>query len=395
MIKSITNNQQSLLRGVTAGLFALMLAVFAMPAQAQMDDGELPKIDWSVNLMQSAQYISLSTDNTDPIAGFHRVRAGIGASVQFAEGVSGVLLVEQEPNDFGGQFAPAVDFAVLNVQASDALTIQAGTPVTGLLNFRGFSDGPVTQSNPLIGNSPADMITAGQGVKLIGSYDTFGFDLTINKGFAGTLTSAAGGNTGVNVIGKFRYTGSDLFKVGAGVATATGSQGVVFAGGDGENYALSSGVASAPVGYSGGGINAIRNTHANIPGGGFITQADGKITNGPLSADLWVGYASDGDTDQSSLFGGLGAKFDVNDSFYLAARGTAVSDQSDGADNLDSSTLFRLQGGVGYYLADSALLKVEGVSQSHGEGYPGGVGQTRPANADSFFGVLTELSFNF
>jgi hypothetical protein len=39
---------------------------------------------------------------------------------------------------------------------------------------------------------------------------------------------------------------------------------------------------------------------------------------------------------------------------------------------------------------DKALLKVEGFSQSHGD-----TGLSRPVNADSFFGVMTELSLNF
>ena len=390
MSKSITNNQQSLLRGMTAGLFALMLAVFAMPAQAQMDDGELPKIDFGVNLMQSAQYISLSTDNTDPVAGFHRVRAGLNASVQFADGVSGLLMIEQEPNDFGGTVAPAIDFAILNIQASDQLTIQTGTPVTGLMNFRGFSDGPVVQGNPLIGNSPADMITAGQGVKLIGSYDTFGFDLTVSKGFFGQLTGANGQNTGLELIGKARYTGSDMFKLGAGVALPTGGESLNFAGGDGENIALSSGIASAPTPYSGQGLNAIRNTHAGIPGGGFITHGDAKVMLGGADIDAWVGYASDSDAanEPAAFFGGLGVKADINEDFYVAGRAAAVADQSDTTPS--SSTLTRFEGGIGYSIADPALLKVSGVFQSHGDS-----GLTRPANADSFAGVLTELSFNF
>jgi hypothetical protein len=382
MIKSLTDSHQGILRGLTAGLFALMLAVFAMPAQAQMEDGELPKIDFSVNLAQHAQYISLDVPNadTDPIAGFQRVRAGVNASVQFADGVSGLLMIEQEPNDFGAQFAPAVDFAILNVQAGDALTIQTGTPVTGLMNFRGFSDGPAVQGNPLIGNSPADMITAGQGVKLIGSYDTFGFDLTVNKGFGGNLTSASGQNTGLELIGKARYTGSDMFKFGAGVAIPTGNESLNFANGDGENIHI----------HPNGQVQAVRNTQAGIPGGGFITHADAKIMTGGADVDAWVGYASDSDAanEPAAAFGGLGVKFDVNESFYVAGRFAAVADQSD--QTPDSSTLTRFEGGIGYSIADPALLKISGVFQSHGD-----AGLTRPESADSFAGVLTELSFNF
>jgi hypothetical protein len=357
-----------------------------------MEDGELPEIDFSVNMMQSAQVLSVDgLDNT--ASGFHAARAGLNASVQFSENVSGLVMLESEPNDFGSasgasQFQPQVDFFVMNLQVNDGVTLQAGTPVTGLLNFRGFSDGPAVQGNPLIGNSPADNITAGQGVKLIGSFEEFGFDLTVNKGFGEVLSapgSASTRGTGLNYIGKVRYTGTEdeIFQVGAGLAVQSGEQGIVFANGDGENYNLN---------LPGQAISA-RNTHAALPDGGVIAQADAKITPDPLDIDLWGGFANESDvngtdTDAQAVFGGIGAKVNVSENFYLAGRFTIVSDQEapDGAD----TNLTRFQGGIGWMIFDRALLKVEGVTQSHGD-----TGVTRPAPADSFGGVLTELSFNF
>lgn len=376
-------------RYLGAGLCALLLlAVTAVPAQAQMEDGELPEIDFSVNMMQSAQVLSIDgLDNT--ASGFHAARAGLNASVQFSENVSGLVMIESEPNDFGGvsaasQFQPQIDFLVMNLQVSQGLTLQAGTPVTGLLNFRGFSDGPAVQGNPLIGNSPADNITAGQGVKLIGSFEEFGFDLTVNKGFGEVLSApgnAANRGTGLNYIGKVRYTGTEdeIFQVGAGAAIQSGDQPIVFASGDGENYNLNVGNA----------ISA-RNTHAALPSGGVITQADAKITPDPLDIDLWGGFANDSDADATAVFGGVGAKINVSENFYLAGRFTIVSDQSDNLQGDPDDTLSRFQGGIGWMIFDRALLKVEGVTQSHGD-----TGITRPAPADSFGGVLTELSFNF
>jgi hypothetical protein len=385
---TISEPSNAFFQWLTAGVFALLLLVAtAVPAQAQMEDGELPEIDFSVNLMQSAQVLSVDgLDNT--ASGFHAARAGLNANVQFSENVSGLLMLESEPNDFGGasgasQFQPQVDFMVMNLQVSEGLTVQAGTPVTGLLNFRGFSDGPNVQGNPLIGNSPADNITAGEGVKLIGSFDEFGFDLTVNKGFGEVLSSpgsAASRGTGLNYIGKVRYTGSEdeIFQVGAGAAIQSGQQGIVFANGDGENYNLN---------LPGQSISA-RNTHAALPNGGVIAQADAKITPDPLDIDLWGGFANESDPDATAVFGGLGAKVNVSQNFYLAGRFTIVNDQEapDGAD----ANLTRFQGGFGWMIFDRALLKVEGVTQSHGD-----AGVTRPANADSFGGVLTELSFNF
>jgi hypothetical protein len=373
-----------------------MMAAGALPAQAQMEDGELPEIDFSVNMMQSAQYVSLDAvdDDADPnaISGFHRARAGLNASVQFSENVSGLVMLEQEPNDFGGGFGlgPSVDFMVMNLQVSEGLTVQAGTPVTGLINFRGFSDGPAVQGNPLILNSPADMITAGEGVKLIGSYDNFGFDLTVNRVFGEDLTNVTGSNSGANIIGNVRFTGSEVFQVGGGIAFATANSGLVFANGDRENINLDAGQ------QNGGNADQAKDSHAAIPGGGFIGQVDAKVTSGSLGADLWAGYASDSDAsgEPASAFGGIGAKFDVSEDFYLAGRFTVVSDQSDGIDDADSLT--RIQGGIGWMVYDKALLKVEGFTQSYGDGTAGPAATPNPnVPIDGFSGIMTELSFNF
>lgn len=404
----------SSLRPLCAGLLALLLVGVSTPAQAQMDDGELPSIDWSVNLMQSAQYVIPDTDGADdPITGFHRARAGITANVQFAEGVSGLLMVQQEPNDFGGSFGlgPSVDFMVMNIQASDVLTVQAGTPVTGLSFFHGFSDGPVVQGNALISNSPTDIITAGQGVKLIGNTGTFGFDVTAAKTFGEDLTTREGQNTGLWLIGNVRYTGSDLFKLAAGAATATGKETMDFARGDRENINLNLNNASQ------GADASSKNTHAAIPNGGWIAQVAGQVTPGNgFAADVWAGYAADSDAesytnsngnptagDAAAAFGGLRAKFDVNDDFYLAGQFAVASDQGDAIDSFDDAdgTLTRITAAVGYSIADNTLLKVEGFTQSQGDQLPsapagpGPVGVAAPNGLDGFSGVMTELSFNF
>jgi hypothetical protein len=400
-----------------------------MPAQAQMDDGELPKIDFSVNLAQHAQFVTFSeideageanTPNAglaaDPDASFafQRIRAGLTSSVQFSENVSGILMLQQEPNDFGfNTTTPAVDFAVLNLQVTPELTVQGGTIVTGLQNFRGYSDGPAVQGNPLVLNSAADMITAGQGVKLIGSYGNFGFDATIARGFGGAATSVDPSDTdesGVELIGKFRYTGSDMFKVGAGAAVGTGRTDLNFTGGDGDNVDLSDAVAGQAdpeaddvVGLDDNGNPAAVDPTSsgsptrgvqNMPGE-FAVHGDAKVMLGGADIDGWVGYTTadtQNDNTAAALFGGLGVKFDVNDQFYIAGRGTVVSDQSDDAiiGNDPDKVLTRIQGGIGYEVYNKALLKVEGFTQSHGE-----TRISRPSPIDSFSGVITELSFNF
>jgi len=384
------------LRALGAGLFALLLLTAVQPAQAQMEDGELPKIDFSVNLMQSGQFLSID-NNTGNWHGFHQVRAGLVSSVQFSERVSGLLMLEAEPNDFGQNgFAPAVDFVTLDLALTDELTLRTGTPVTGLINFRGFSDGPVVQGNPLIGNSPADMITAAHGVKLIGAYEAFGFDVTVNRSFLEDFSNGSGvATTGVNLIGKVRFTGSDMFKVGLGAATHTGNgvipngdqngvPGVVFANGDRENYNLA----------NRNGASASTNTHVNMPAS-TIAQADAKIMSAGADIDAWLGYAVEndtpiyGDNDFSALFAGLGAKYSVAENFHLAGRFTYIGDQSEGASDVDHTAVSRTQLGFGYQVFDKALFKVEYVRQVEG-------GNTSLSRiGDNWSGVTTELSLNF
>jgi hypothetical protein len=171
-----------------------------------------------------------------------------------------------------------------------------------------------------------------------------------------------------------------------------------FARGDRENINLNPG-------QNGGFSDASKNTHAALPNGGWITQVDAKITPSPLDIDRWGGLAQESDVggsnlDASAAFGGLGAKVDISETFYLAGRFTIVSDQGDAIDNASgdpNGTLTRFEGGIGVELYDRALLKVSGVTQSHGDNFNAAQGTpvTRPAPADSFSGVLTELSFSF
>jgi hypothetical protein len=391
-----TTHNANPLQYLMSGLFALLLlAATAVPAQAQMEDDELPSIDFAVNLMQSAQAIGV--DNAPGAnSGFHRVRVGLNASVQFSENVSGLLMLEQEPNDFGGiggqQFSPQVDFAIMDLALSDQITFRAGTPVTGLMNFRGFSDGPVTQGNPMIGNSLADMITAGQGVKLIGSFDSFGFDITLNRGFGESITTLNETNTGLNYIGKFRFTGSETVQFGGGVAFQSGTQGLVFSAGDGENYNVA----------NGGGAAAARNTHAQLPNE-TIVHADAKVTPGNADFDLWGGYATGDDLspgsginydDFEAFFGGVGAKYNLTDAFYAAGRFSFASDQSDAVEDFDDTSLTRFQVGLGVEVYEQALLKVEYVNQT--ETAPGGQAGTELSGVgNDWDGVTAELSFAF
>lgn len=360
-----------------SGLCALfLLATTAVPAQAQMEDGELPEIDFAVNVMQSGQVLGVDDTNPSPSintddlhAGFLRVRAGLNMSVQFHERVSALVMFEQEPNDFGVNFNPEVDFAVMDLKLSDGLTFRTGTPVTGLLKFRGYSDGPVVQGNPLIGNSPADIITAGQGVKLMGSYESVSFDLTVNRGFGESFHS--GGVTGVDLLANLTLQPSETFGVGVGVATATGNKSLEASQGDGDNYNFPNAGARAH--------------HAALPGE-TIVQGDAMVNVSSLKVSTWGGYATA--DNRTGYFVGVNTKASVSESFYLAGRVTYIQNTSDAVSDVDHTAMNRIQLGFGYNFFDAALFKVEGVRQVEGANSFGQIG-------NNWSGVMTELSYAF
>lgn len=368
-----------------AGLIALLL-VAAVPAQAQ-DDPDYPTIDFGANLMQSAQLLQAGDDATDPADaeaefGFHRVRFGLNVNAQFHDRISATVLLEEEPNDFGQDFGPSVDYVALDLALSESTVLRLGTPVTGLINFRGFSDGPAVQGNPLIGNSPADMITAATGVKIAGSYDVFSFDATLNSP---TFFETFAPGTGVNFIAKASVQPSDQFGVGAGFGVATSDSPLVFATGDGENYRFPS-----------AGTGGIRNTHARLPDQ-TIFQADAMANVSALEANLWGGYAdgasdsytaATGLSDPSGYFAGLGLKLNLSPTVYLATRGTIVDNTSDAVDELDETQLGRIQAGIGINFLERARFKIEGVRQWEGNNSFGQIG-------DDWAGVLAELSVAF
>ena len=373
-----------------AVLLSVVLAVPAAQAQSESGEASYPTLDFALNLMQSAQMLEVDDENpyvrpqlAGSHHGFHRVRAGLNVTAQFHERVSVLVMIESEPNDFGGLsgasiFQPQIDFAILDLLLSDRYTLRLGTPVTGLMNFRGFSDGPVVQGNSLIGNSPADMITAGQGVKLIGTYDTFGFDVTVNRGFGEDFSSEV---TGVNLIANARLEPSDRFGVGVGAATSTGTYGLVFANGDGENY-----------NFPGTGASS-RETHARMPNE-TILHVDARASAGAAQLNGWAGFATEddgpvygGDT-YSALFAGVGARYDLSSTVYLAGRLTYVGDQSDAVSDLESTALSRIQLGLGVRLFDTALWKVEGVRQVEG------ANTALSQLGNNWYGLTTELSVN-
>ena len=410
---------------ISTQLFGLLLlTVLVLPAHAQSDEEEssFPKIDFAVKAMQGAQFFRTDYDGdlspSQEIAnegefGFQRVRYNLEVNAQFHERISAFVDLGHEPNDFGSgnnTFAPAVDYAALDLMLTDQVTFRLGTPVTSLFNFRGYSDGAATQSNPLIGNSPIDFVTAETGIQLNGDFDGAGLDLTITSP---TFFETFSPGTGLSILGKGRLMPSDDFSVGFGVGVGTnaatteraitpGEEGLGFERvnwilGDGENYS------AAGLGQPN------RYTHAYLLPGAqpIMFQGDARFTNEIVEIDAWGGIGfekysfsdASGDPTTPRLGSGLveedsqmwwiggTAKINATKSFFLSARGTYAVNSSDWAPDSETG-LFRIQAGLGVAFWEHALWKIEFVSQDEGDFSPGQVGA-------NWYGVLTELSLAF
>lgn len=390
---------------VLALLCTFMGSLWALPAAAQ-DAEPLPTINFTPRVMQGAQFLRTDdrgTPSDNAEFGFQRVRANLEISAQLHERISAFIDFGHEPNDFGtggNSFAPAVDYVALDLMLNETLTLRLGTPVTGLFNFRGYSDGAAVQGNPLIGNSPIDFITAETGIQLAGATDRAAFDLTMTSpDFFETFAPG----TGFTLVAKGSITANENLMLGAGIAQGTNGgtldRGSVDAinliTGDGENYNL------AGVGQP------ARITHASLlPGAApTLVQLDARAIGGPLTLDLWggIGFESDsfadasgaptnprqgtGFVDESSQmwWAGVTAKLDATQRFFLAARGSVASNSSDWAADLDDTSLYRIQAGFGFTFWEVGMMKFEFVTQDEGVNSPGQVGT-------AWYGALAELS---
>lgn len=391
-------------------LSVLATGLLAQPAAAQESD-DLPTIDFAARVMQTAQFLRTDFENADPASnnaefGFQRVRANFEVSAQLHERISAFIDFGHEPNDFGtggASFAPAVDYVALDLMLNETLTLRLGTPVTGLFNFRGYSDGAAVQGNPLIGNSPIDFVTAETGIQLVGSTDQASFDLTVTSpDFFETFAPG----TGFTLVAKGSLNASERFKVGAGIAQGTNGatvdrgniDAINMITGDGENYNL------AGLGQPN------RYTHASLlPGAApTLVQVDAQALGGPLTLDVWggIGFESDsfadasgdptnarqgsGFVEESSQMWWVGAtaKLDATERFFLAARGSVAGNSSDWASELDETSLYRIQAGFGFTFWDVGMMKFEFVTQDEGANSPGQLGT-------AWYGALAELSVGF
>ena len=413
---------------------SLVAGLAATPAgAAEFFDG---RVSVEFFMMQGAQGLDPLGETFDPAdsgtdPGFQRTRFNGQLTIRFTDWLTGFIDIAEEPNDFGENgFSLEDDLSFLDLSLLDALgsrwaannslIVRVGNPVANLMQFRGFSDGAEVQSNPLIGNSPYDIVTAETGIQVLARHEfgtqtfsaldwdvavqspTFFEDFSDGRGFHVTAKGALEVTPPGHRLGALTIGGgysindsSDQVQRGGG-PRPSGATEMVF--GDGENYRFPS------VGSGG-----IRSTHAGLLPGIELDmwQVSAAYEAGfaPLRLVGWFGRGKDQfshidpvtgaqtvravstlvDQRQSEVEGwGIEAKYDLLPKlFYLAGRYTRVTNESDGISGDD--LLDRYQLGVGFWLHDNVLFKGEYVYQGEGAVSPGQIGS-------DWQGGLVELS---
>ena len=403
----IPGKRNRLATALTSALGATGLMVAASGAQAlELTEG----LDINLYLAQHAQSVEADSGAgaaSDTTAGFSRTRFNLQFNVRFNEWLTGFVDLAEEPNDFGNDFGIQNDLTFLDVALlkafgssaaeDNSLTFRLGQPVMTTFNFRGYSDGAQVQGNPLIGNSPLDIVAAQVGGQVLGQHkfdgpiESVGWDVMVSSGSFGERFD---GDQGQNLGLRARIALAAGLKLGVGYMTGDNDNGVTSSGflGDGDNINLQS-----PNGEQG-----TRNLHAAvIPGVDFdFAMVDFEYAQDRFTVRGWYGegedsysFASPGgevvntgtDAEMSGL-GFTGEVYVIPKVLYLAGRYTEVTNDSDNVSSED--TLDRTQLGAGLWLSDNSLLKIEYVAQSEEANSGGQIGE-------DWDGVLVELSTKF
>jgi hypothetical protein len=407
----------------TAGIALLAATAVSAPVfAADFLDG---RVQANFLIMEGFQALSadqgaFDPQNTDPASGFQRLRFNIELTVHFNDWITGFVDIGEEPNDFAGQgfdFQLSNDLSFLDLSLlkafnspaaeNNSIVLRLGNPVTTTFNYRGYSDGAAVQGNPLIGNSPFDIVTAESGVQVIGehklsggAFNSWGWDVavtvpTFGENFAPDrgydLTAKARLETAVGLklgVGYMQTDAEDQWETNAvgGIADDSSLSTTEALFGDNENYNFP------------GTSTSARTTHQGlIPGvDATVWMIDAQYQPKWLPDGLfraWYGRAFDdfrfvtaggaqtvravstsiarGDSEVQG-FGLEGTYYALPSKLYVAGRYTRVSNESDGVSG--SPELNRIQVGVGWWLHPSTLVKAEYVQQEEELNSPGQIG---------------------
>jgi len=402
---------------IIAANVAALLALGATATQVQaveLMDGKLKINGAAMQSWQSAMEVDgAARAPEDQDSGFHRLRYALTFNAQVTENISVFAELAEEPND-NPNFAQ--DLAWIQFE-KDGLGLRVGNVISTTQNFIEYSDGAAVQSNPLIGNSPVDMITAEEGLWLYGSSDNYTWDAVLSKpsfvtdfskdsGYNFGLRGTVGLGNGFSIGAGIFLTNADL-DCGSDTCTDPGGApiGSLIGVGDGDNYEFgtdTNGVSGTPG----------RGSHfAIVPGiNATIWQLDAQYQTDNFKLNAYYGQAQDDyswadssiagyrpvsasftEQDSEVSFMSVKAKYDINNTIYLAARYSQSTNESTGISGDD--TLDRVQLGLGYRIEDNVLLKLEYVKQTE-EAFSGGQATDGTGEAE-WDGVVAELSVTF
>ncbi|MDO6486597.1 hypothetical protein Q4503_02725 [Colwellia sp. 6_MG-2023] len=401
---------------IAANVAALLaLSVTATQVQAvEFMDGKLKINGAAMQSWQSAIEVDgAARAPEDQDSGFHRLRYALTFNAQVTDHISVFAELAEEPND-NPNFAQ--DLAWIQFE-KDGMGLRVGNVISTTQNFIEYSDGAAVQSNPLIGNSPVDMITAEEGLWLYGLSDNYTWDAVLSKpsfvtdfskdsGYNFGLRGTVGLGNGFSIGGGIFLTNADL-DCGSGNCTDPGGApiGSLIGVGDGDNYEFGTdtdGVSGTPG----------RGSHfAIVPGiNATIWQLDAQYETDNFKLNAYYGQAQDDyswadssiagyrpvsanftEQDSEVSFMSVKAKYNINNTVYLAARYSQSTNESTGISGDD--TLDRIQLGLGYTIEENVLLKLEYVKQTE-EAFSGGQATDGTGEAE-WDGIVAELSVTF
>ncbi len=411
------------------GLLTLGICYIALASPTSAAEFLDERIQAKLMLMQGFQAIeanrgAFEEPNTDMAPGFQRLRFNIELAIKIHDYVTAYVDLGEEPNDFGtddqyeiSQDLGYIDLDVLGLTGSKLQNqnwlLRAGNIVSTVFEYRGYSDGAAVQSNPLIGNSPIDFVTAESGIQSLWSKTMSDSVVTKVNADIGltvpTFFEDYNGDRGFNTFGRLSF--NTEFGLDFGLGWFTSSLGdqvakrafadVQTAGliqGDGDNY-----------NFTGSGASS-RDTHVGLLPGldARILQINAQYHVSPRTIfRAWAGIAKDDfsfvDSNGEQTVASQATAYrktpsEINyyvieatqyiaaNRFYIASRYSSATNESKNISG--AKDLSRIQLGLGWWLTDKTLFKAEYVKQAEGRASAGQIGS-------DWDGLSAELSVVF
>ncbi|MCY7296724.1 hypothetical protein [Alteromonas sp. a30] len=420
-----------------AAAIALLLASSSANADTTLFDDRLKVNFYVAQGFQSieAKDEAFRPEDREQESNFLRLRANLDLSFQITDHIRAYVDLAEEPNDFGNpddvgftinQDFGGIDFELLGMNGyeteNETLILSVGNIGQSSFQFTGFQDGAVSQSNPVIGNSPVDFATAESGAQLaytkiqpnqtIESWrvsgavtgSSFGEAFQKDRGYnlfvTGTIETSYGVDIGLNY--QKADQGDQVDITGDEIASLDGLVTPGYRFGDGENYNFSASATSSRethVGLSPGldleviALNVRYKPTENTTLIGRIGTAKDDYSfvdvNGDITAFQGATGGAVGIIKQESkidFYVVEATQYIIPEKFYVAARYANSTNNSPGVN--DEDTLDRIQVSAGYWFYDNTLVKVEYVDQNEDANSGGQIG-------GGFDGFSAEIAVKF